>query len=334
MQVVKSSGVPSVRQRVSDEEWQARVELAAAYRLVAHYGWTHLINNHISVRVPGTEDQFLINPYGLLYEQITASSLVKIDVDGNILEQSPYEVNRAGFVIHSAIHMARKDLHAIIHTHTVAGPGGVGARLRPAAAQPDRHALLQAHRLSRRSKGVANDLDERERIVADLGDHKCLIMRHHGLLTAGVNIGEAFNLMYYLEKSCETQMMVLASNQPYSLPSRGIVREVGAHLLGQRPRARPRLAGADEARRPDRPVVPELRRGRRVPAERALRARAGTQATRDLPMMRRGLAVHASRACRLARLKRHRVPESLSVPLASLAALARDTSSSDPTVVG
>src|SRR5262245_28532597 len=115
------SKVPSVRQRVSTEEWQARVDLAAAYRLVAHYGWTHLINNHISLRVPGTQDQFLINPYGFRYEQITASSLIKIDVDGNILDDSPYEVNRAGFVIHSAIHMARKDLHAIIHTHTVAG---------------------------------------------------------------------------------------------------------------------------------------------------------------------------------------------------------------------
>jgi ribulose-5-phosphate 4-epimerase/fuculose-1-phosphate aldolase len=119
--MAKPLEVPSVRQRVSEGEWQARVELAAAYRLVAHYGWTHLINNHISLRVPGTKDQFLINPYGFLYEQITASSLVKIDVDGNVLDDSPYEVNRAGFVIHSAIHMARKDLHAIIHTHTVAG---------------------------------------------------------------------------------------------------------------------------------------------------------------------------------------------------------------------
>jgi ribulose-5-phosphate 4-epimerase/fuculose-1-phosphate aldolase len=218
MQVVKSSGVPSVRQRVSDEEWQARVELAAAYRLVAHYGWTHLINNHISVRVPGQEDQFLINPYGHLYEQITASSLVKIDVDGNILDQSPYEVNRAGFVIHSAIHMARKDLHAIIHTHTVAGQAvsALDCGLLPLNQTALRfHKRIGYHAF----EGVASDLDERERIVADLGDHKCLIMRHHGLLTAGVNIGEAFNLMYYLEKSCETQMMVLASNQPYSLPS-------------------------------------------------------------------------------------------------------------------
>ena len=208
--------VASVRARVSEDEWQARVELAAAYRLVAHYGWTHLINNHISLRVPNTEDQFLINPYGLLYEQITASSLVKIDVDGNVLEDSPYQVNRAGFVIHSAIHMARACMPSST-LHTVAGRA-VRARLRAFCR------LISAMRYYKRIgyhefEGVASDLDERERIVADLGDHKCLIMKHHGLLTAGVNIGEAFNLMYYLEKSCETQMMVLASNQPYSLPT-------------------------------------------------------------------------------------------------------------------
>src|SRR3954468_17858692 len=110
MRAVKLHEVPSLRQRVSEEEWQARVDLVAAYRLVAHYGWTHMINNHISVRVPGTSDQFLINPYGMLYEQITASSLIKIDLDGRILDETPYEVNHAGFVIHSAIHMARDDL--------------------------------------------------------------------------------------------------------------------------------------------------------------------------------------------------------------------------------
>jgi ribulose-5-phosphate 4-epimerase/fuculose-1-phosphate aldolase len=191
--------VASVRARVSEDEWQARVELAAAYRLVAHYGWTHLINNHISLRVPNFEDQFLINPYGLLYEQITASSLVKIDVDGNVLEDSPYQVNRAGFVIHSAIHMARKDLHAIIHTHTVAGQAlsALDCGLLPL----NQSAMRYYKRIGYHEfEGVASDLDERERIVADLGDHKCLIM-------------------YYLEKSCETQMMVLASNQPYSLPT-------------------------------------------------------------------------------------------------------------------
>ena len=121
MAVAQWKEVPSKRAQVSDEEWQARLDLAACYRLVAHFGWTHLINNHITVRVPGTTDQFLINPYGLLYEQITASSLIKIDVEGQQLEETPYEVNRAGFVIHSALHMARPDLHAMIHTHTVAG---------------------------------------------------------------------------------------------------------------------------------------------------------------------------------------------------------------------
>ena len=218
MQAVKAVEQTSVRQRVSDAEWQVRVELAAAYRLVAHYGWTHLINNHISVRVPGTEDQFLINPYGLLYEQVTASNLVKIDVDGNILDDTPYQVNRAGFVIHSAIHMARKDLHAILHTHTVAGQA-VSA-LDCGLLMLNQSAMRYYNRVGYHEfEGVADDLGERERIVHDLGDNKCLIMKHHGLLTAGANVGEAFNLMYYLEKSCETQMMVLASNQPYSLPT-------------------------------------------------------------------------------------------------------------------
>ena len=184
MTVVRFHQVPSLRQRVSDEEWQARVDLAAAYRLVAHYGWTHLINNHISLRVPGTQDQFLINPYGLLYEQITASNLVKIDVDGNILDETPYQVNRAGFVIHSAIHMARKDLHAVLHTHTVAGQAvsALDCGLLPL----NQSAMRFYKRIGYHDfEGVANDLDERERIVRDLGEHKCLILKHHGLLTAG-----------------------------------------------------------------------------------------------------------------------------------------------------
>ncbi|HSR56442.1 MAG TPA: class II aldolase/adducin family protein, partial [Alphaproteobacteria bacterium] len=111
--------IPSLRESVSEEEWAARVDLAAAYRLTAHFGWTHLVNNHISLRVPGTTDQFLINPYGFLYEQITASSLLKIDCDGNLLQDTDFEVNRAGFVIHSAVHMSRPDLHCVFHTHTV-----------------------------------------------------------------------------------------------------------------------------------------------------------------------------------------------------------------------
>jgi ribulose-5-phosphate 4-epimerase/fuculose-1-phosphate aldolase len=207
--------VPSKRDRISEDEWEARLDLAAAYRLVAHHGWTHLINNHITVRVPGTMDQFLINPYGYLYEQITASSLVKIDVDGNILDDTPYEVNRAGFVIHSAVHMARPDLHAIIHTHTVAGQAvsALDCGLLPL----NQAALRFYNRVGYHDhEGISHDLSERDRIVRDLGPHKVLIMRNHGLLTAGLNIAEAFHLMYQLEKACQTQMMVLASNQPYS----------------------------------------------------------------------------------------------------------------------
>ena len=207
----------SIRHRVGDQEWQARVELAAAYRLVAQHGWTNLVNNHISLRVPGTEDQFLINPYGFLYEQITASSLVKIGVDGNILDESPYSVNQAGFVIHSAIHMARRDLHCVLHTHTV--PGQAVSALDCGLLPLNQAAMRFYNRIGYHDfEGIARDVDERERIVADLGDHQCLILRNHGLLTAGADVGEAFHLMYHLVRSCETQMLVLASGQSYSVP--------------------------------------------------------------------------------------------------------------------
>ena len=207
----------SKRRRVGEQEWQARVELAAAYRWIAIHGWTNLVNNHISLRVPGTGDQFLINPYGFLYEQITASSLVKIDVEGNILEDSAYPVNRAGFVIHSAIHMARKDLHCVLHVHTV--PGQAVSALDCGLLPLNQAAMRFYNRIGYHDfEGIAQDVDERERIVADLGPHQCLIMRNHGLLTAGADVGEAFHLMYHLVRSCETQMMVLASGQPYSVP--------------------------------------------------------------------------------------------------------------------
>jgi ribulose-5-phosphate 4-epimerase/fuculose-1-phosphate aldolase len=211
--------IPSMRARVSPGEWEARVKLAAAYRLTAHFAWTHLVNNHISLRVPGTDDQFLINPYGFLYEQITASSLVKIDVEGHLLQDTDFEVNRAGFVIHSAVHMARKDLHCVFHTHTVAGQA-VSA-LDCGVLPLNQGAMRFYNRVGYHDfEGIARDIDERERLVADLGEHKVLILRNHGLLTAGVNVGEAFHLMYHLEKSCQTQMQVLASNMPYSLSSK------------------------------------------------------------------------------------------------------------------
>jgi ribulose-5-phosphate 4-epimerase/fuculose-1-phosphate aldolase len=210
--------IPSMRDRVDAAEWQARLELAAAYRLVAHYGWTHLIANHISLRVPGTTDAFLINPYGLLYEQITASSLIKIDVNGKKLDESPCDANEAGFVIHSAIHMARPDLHSVLHTHTVAGQA-VSA-LDSGLMALNIGSLRFYNRIAYHDfEGVALEIGERERIARDLGGHKCMILRNHGLLTAGETVGEAFSLMYHLEKSCQVQMMMLAANAKFSAPS-------------------------------------------------------------------------------------------------------------------
>ncbi len=245
---------PSKRGRVSAEEWDARLELAATYRLVAHHGWTHLINNHITLRIPGTSDQFLINPYGPLFEQITASMLVKIDVDGNVLEETPYEINRAGFVIHSAVHMSRADLHCVIHTHTVAGQAvsALDCGLLPL----NQGSLRFYNRVGYHGhEGISHDLEERDRIVRDLGEHKVLILKNHGLLTAGVNCAEAFNLMYHLEKSCETQMFVLASNQPYSTAPAEICEKGAAQFyrgnraLGQRDW--PALMTLVEAKYPD-----------------------------------------------------------------------------------
>jgi ribulose-5-phosphate 4-epimerase/fuculose-1-phosphate aldolase len=210
--------IPSLRDRVSDVEWQARCDLAAAYRLVAYFGWTHLINNHLSLVVPGTDDQFFINPYGLLYERITASNLVKIDVNGKKVDETPYKVNEAGFVIHSAIHMARPDLKCVLHTHTVAGQAvsALDCGLLPL----NQGAMRFYNRIGYHDfEGIAIELGERERLARDLGDHKAMILRNHGILTAGKNVGEAFHLMYHLEKSCATQMAVLASNMPFSTPS-------------------------------------------------------------------------------------------------------------------
>ena len=218
MAAVATLEIPSLEHRVNEAEWQARVDLAAAYRLVAHYGWTHLINNHISLRVPGKEDEFFINPYGLLYDQITASSLVKINVKGKKIDDSPYDVNEAGFVIHSAIHMARPDLHCILHTHTVAGQAisALDCGILPL----NQGAMRFYNRIGYHDfEGIAIEMGERERLAHDLGDHKCMILRNHGLLTAGETVAEAFHLMYHLEKSAETQMLVLSSQLPYSTPS-------------------------------------------------------------------------------------------------------------------
>lgn len=193
------------RERVSEAEWQARVDLAAAYRLVDLFGWTDLLGTHISARVPDAKDQFLINPYGLLFEEITASSLVKVDEEGNILSPTDYDVNPAGFVIHSAVHMALPEIACVMHTHT---PAGVGVATQKQGLLPlTQHALAAIAQTAYHDyEGIATDPAERERIVRDLGDKRILILRNHGLLTVGRTVAEAFVWMYRAERACHMQL--------------------------------------------------------------------------------------------------------------------------------
>lgn len=200
----------SVRDRVSDDEWQLRVDLAACYRIVAMYGWDDLVFTHISARVPGPDEHFLINAYGMLFEEMTASSLVKVDLDGEKVLESPHPVNPAGFVIHSAIHEARPDVGCVLHTHTRAG---VAVSTQPDGLQPiSQTSLLPYATLAYHDyEGIALNDDEKPRLVADLGDKNCLMLRNHGLLTAGPTIADAFLLMYAFETACQIQIMAQGS---------------------------------------------------------------------------------------------------------------------------
>ncbi len=195
----------SARGEVSDEEWAVRVDLAACYRLIALFGWDDLVFTHISARVPGPDEHFLINAYGLMFEEMTASTLVKVDLDGQIVSDTPYVINPAGFTIHSAIHAARADAGCVLHTHTKAGVA-VSAQangLRPLS----QISLLPYASLSYHDyEGIALNEDEKPRLVADLGASNFLILRNHGLLTVGGSIADAFLFMYVLETACQTQL--------------------------------------------------------------------------------------------------------------------------------
>ena len=219
----------SLKGKVSDEEWQARVELAACYRLVDSYEMTDLIYNHITSRIPGTH-HLLINLYGLLYKEITASSLVKIDVEGEIIDKpdTDYGINKSGYVIHGAIHKARPEVKCILHTHTRAGiaVSAMNCGLLPLSQTSIRfHGHIGYHDF----EGPAVDLDERERIVEDLGPHNALIMRNHGLLTCGPSVPEAFNLMYQLEQSCRSQVDAMAARTELNVPGENVLAHT-AHL--------------------------------------------------------------------------------------------------------
>lgn len=191
-------------------ERELRVQLAACYRLVAHFGMDDLIYNHISVRLPGPDIHFLINPYGLLYSEITASSLVKIGIDGDKIDPSPHEVNLAGFVIHSAIHAGRADAHCVMHMHSDAATA-VSA-LEDGLLPVSQFAMRYQNRIGFHAyEGLAFDLNERQRLVRDLGPHQVLLMRNHGILTVGRSIPEAFILSYYFERAARVQLQAQAA---------------------------------------------------------------------------------------------------------------------------
>jgi len=229
----EKNGLPSFdRATISEEEWEIRVALAATYRLIAHYGWDDLVYTHISARVPGPEHHFLINPYGLMFEEITASSLMKIDLDGNAVIATDWSINAAGFTIHSAIHQHAEDANCVIHTHTDAG----------LAVAAQKHGLLPLSQTSmlilgdlayHDYEGVALNLDERARLLNDMGDKHLMILRNHGNLTIGKNCSDAFLRMYYLERACTAQVKALSTgHENLNLPNQGVAEFTSGQSRG------------------------------------------------------------------------------------------------------
>jgi len=222
-----SSGV---KDRVSAAEWDARVDLAACYRLAAHYRMTDLIYTHISARVPGPGHHFLINAFGLLWDEISASTLVKVTLDGEVVDDPTGNgINRAGYVIHSAVHRARPDLACVMHTHTAAGIA--------VSAQEDgllplsQHAMRFTNSIGYHDyEGLALELDEQQRLTRDLGAHKVMILRNHGLLACGESVAEAFDLMYYLERACQSQINAMAGGAKLRVPPAAVAGKTAAQF--------------------------------------------------------------------------------------------------------
>ncbi len=214
----------------TDAEQRLRIDLAACYRLVAHFGWDDLVFTHISARLPGPEHHFLINPYGLLFDEITASSLVKVDLHGSKLDDSPYPINPAGFVIHSAIHAAREDVTCVLHTHT---PAGVAVSAQAGGLLPiSQQATVALASLGYHGyEGIALRDDEKPRLVGDLGASAGLILRNHGLLTVGATVADAFLVMFNLQRACEIQVMAQAGGQPLVPVATPILDGVKANIM-------------------------------------------------------------------------------------------------------
>jgi ribulose-5-phosphate 4-epimerase/fuculose-1-phosphate aldolase len=226
-------GSRAIRERVSAEEWDLRVNLAACYRLVARYGMTDLIYNHITARVPGPEHHILINAYGMLYEQVTASSLIKVDLAGNVIDKGEhgYSVNAAGYIIHSAVHEARPDVQCIIHTHTRAGiaVSALKEGLMPLSQTAMR---FHGHVAYHDYEGPAFDRGEKGRLVKHLGEHNAMILRNHGLLACGPSIPQAFNLIYWLENACRIQVDILSCQRALHEPTQAVVDRTADALSG------------------------------------------------------------------------------------------------------
>ena len=200
-----------IKSRVSEEEWKTREDLAAAYRLVANYGWDDMVFTHLSARVPGPDEHFLLNPFGVLFEEVTASSLVKIDLDGAVVLDNGYQVNAAGFTIHSAIHGAREDAQAVMHLHTDAGVAV--SSMKEGFLPLNQHAMFVYHDVAYHDwEGVALNLDERERLIADIQDKHLMMLRNHGTLAVGSSIASCFMRLYYLERACSIQLKAMNGN--------------------------------------------------------------------------------------------------------------------------
>ena len=211
---------------VDPQEWEVRCDLAAAYRLVAHFGMDDLIFTHLSARLPGKEHRFLLNPFGLLFDEITASSLVAVDPEGHAIEPvEEAKINNAGFTIHSAVHMARDNAQCVMHTHTIAGMA-VSAQKQGLLMLNQKSMCFHDRVAYHEYEGIATDLSERERLVRDLGNRNAMILKNHGLLTVGASVAEAFLTMFLLEQSCRVQLAATQGGQEIDLPSPEIAERV------------------------------------------------------------------------------------------------------------
>lgn len=223
--------VPTQRPRhISEEEWNTRVALAACYRLVHLSGWTDLVFTHISARVPGTE-HFLLNAFGYAFDEVKASNLVRINLDGNVVDGSNAQIHKAGFVIHSAVHGARADAGCVIHTHSTAGMAI--SMLKDGLLPLSQHAQFFFGRLGYHDyEGLALELDERARLVRDLGPHPAMILRNHGLLVAGRDVPEAFSILHHLERACQAQLAAMATGAALNIPPEEVSRKTAALGFG------------------------------------------------------------------------------------------------------